>query len=177
MRIFALASLLIFTSVFAHSEALPSTFKPVESHQIPASSNFSDLSRKVIEYSERFYQVMEALKEPDVDNDIWSPLESLVDTGSFVRQGVFTGQKTEKFGWEPYKEFIRNYAAGTHWEGTLRFILEKDQLVVLGLEERSTSDGITHTANTVTVYRFNKDDKLVALEVYVMALASGTEPD
>jgi len=169
MRIPTIAILLLAASIIAPLQAATPSYRP-ETHQIPASSTFSGLSSKVIEYSERFQQLMEALKEPDVDESAWTTIESLVDTESFQRQGVFTGQKTEKFGWETYKQFIQNYAAGTQWEGTLRFIFEEGQTVVLGLEERSTNGGVTHTANTVTVYRFNDDKKLVDLEVYVMPL-------
>lgn len=169
MRTLTIATFLFALSVVSQLQAAtPPNIS--DTHQIPASSTFSGLSRKVIEYSERFYQVMDALKQPDIDESIWAPLESLVDTKNFQRQGVFTEQQTEKFGWETYKQFVQNYAAGTHWEGTLRYILEEGRMVVLGLEERSTHGGITMTAKTVTVYWFNDNDKLVNLEVYVMPL-------
>ena len=170
MRRLLLVSLFLASTVSAQTDMPVPQGEPVASHQIPASSSFSGLSRRVIAYSEYFSDVMAALKQPDAGDEVWAPLESLVDTATFERQGVFSEGKTERFGWDTYKQFIQAYAAGTHWEGSLRFIMEEGRMVVLGLEERSTYAGVTNTANTVTVYRFNDRDQLIALEVYVMPL-------
>ncbi len=139
-------------------------------NEIPASETFTGLSRKVIEYSERFATLNDSLKTSSNSTAAWAALEALVDTENFERIGVFLTDKTETFGWATYKSFITEYAADTEWEGTLRFILEEDNRVVLGLEERKSRGDFTRVSNTVTVYTFNPEDKLQALEVYVMDL-------
>lgn len=139
-------------------------------HEIPSSENFSGLSRKVLEYSERFGSLVERLKDPAFSDAAWAPLEALVDVENFVRQGVFLTDKAETIDWPTYKSYITQYGGGTHWEATLRHITEGPRRVVLELEERNTRDGFTHIANTVMAYGFGEDDKVKTLEVYVMSL-------
>lgn len=140
-------------------------------NEIPSSESFTGLSRKVIAYSERFKALVERIKSGKFSDSDWAPMEELVDTENFNRQGVFTSANTENFGWETYKAFVSEYGGSTDWEGTLRFIHEKDSQVVLGLEERNTRNGVTDVANTVTVYDFNDEGLLQHLEVYVMSLS------
>ncbi len=139
-------------------------------HEIPGSESFTGLSRKVLEYSEAFARIVERLKEPDFSNEVWAPLEALVDVDNFVRQGVFLTDKAETIGWQTYKSYITKYGGATHWEATLRHITEGPKRVVLELEERNTRDGFTHIANTVMAYGFDDDDRVKTLEVYVMSL-------
>lgn len=139
-------------------------------HEIPRSDTFTGLSRKVLEYSERFAAVVERLKQPGAPEDVWAPLEALVDVDNFVRQGVFLTDKTEIIDWATYKRYITEYGGATQWEATLRHITEGPQRVVLELEERNTREGFTHVANTVAAYGFDKDQKVKTLEIYVMTL-------
>jgi hypothetical protein len=139
-------------------------------HEIPSSETFTGLSRKVLEYSELFAQIVEGLKEPGFSEAAWAPLEALVDVENFVRQGVFLTDTPETIGWATYKSYITQYGGATHWEATLRHITEGPRRVVLELEERNTRDGFTHVANTVMAYGFGDDGKVRTLEVYVMSL-------
>jgi hypothetical protein len=140
------------------------------SHEIPGSENFTGLSRKVLEYSEAFARIVERLKEPGSSDEVWAPLEALVDVDNFVRQGVFLTDKAETIDWKTYKSYITKYGGATHWEATLRHITEGPRRVVLELEERNTRDGFTHIANTVMAYGFGEDGRVKTLEVYVMSL-------
>jgi hypothetical protein len=139
-------------------------------HEIPGSKNFTGLSRKVIEYSERFASIVAHIKDPDFPDTLWHSLEELVDVDHFVRQGVFLTATPETINWATYKNYIMQYAGATEWEATLRHITEQDNRVILELEERNTRDGFTHIANTVTVYGFNDAGRVRTLEVYVMSL-------
>jgi hypothetical protein len=141
-------------------------------HEIPGSENFTRLSRRVIEYSERFAHVVEVLKESDSLREAWRPLEELVDIDGFVRQGVFLTDKPETIDWQTYKTYIEQYGLETQWEATLRHITEQGNRVVLELEERNTIKGFTHVANTVMAYGFNDVGRVKTLEVYVMSLNS-----
>lgn len=139
-------------------------------HEIPGSETFTGLSRKVLEYSERFAKIVERVKEPDFSDATWGPLEELVDVDNFVRQGVFLTDKPEIIDWKTYKSYIEQYAGETHWEATLRYLTEQGNRVVLELQERNTREGFTHIANTVMTYGFNDEGKVKTLEVYVMGL-------
>jgi len=140
-------------------------------NEMPSSNEFTGLSRAVIQYSEYFTELMEKRKSGEFTDDDWSSIESLVDVDNWERQGVFLDPQAEKFGWTIYKSYIERYASGSSWEGTLRNITETPGRVILEMEERSTREGKTDIANTVTIYEFNESGKMRRLEVYVMPLA------
>jgi hypothetical protein len=139
-------------------------------HEIPSSDNFSGLSRKVMEYSERFGAIVASIKEPDFSNELWEKLEELVDVDNFVRQGVFLTATPETIDWKTYRDYITQYGGATHWEATLRHITEQGNRVILELQERNTREGFTHVANTVMAYGFSEDGRVKTLDVYVMSL-------
>ncbi len=139
-------------------------------HEVPSSDNFTGLSRKVMEYSERFGAILASIKEPDFSNEVWEKLEERVDVDNFVRQGVFLTETPETIDWKTYKDYITQYGGSTHWEATLRHITEPGNRVILELQERNTYEGFTHIANTATAYGFNNEGRVQALDVYVMRL-------
>lgn len=139
-------------------------------NEMPRSSEFTGLSRKVIEYSGAFSDIVETAKSRPLTDADWSTIEQLVATDTFERVGVFLGAQAEVIGWAKYKYYVSQYAAGTSWEGTLRHITEEPGRVILELEERNSRDGVTDVSNTVTVYEFDEQEKLRHLEVYVMPL-------
>lgn len=139
-------------------------------NEMPDSDTYTGLSRSVVQYSERFNQLIGKIKQPGFSDADWAPLEELVDVDNFERVGVFLTTRAEVIGWPQYKKYITQYAGGTSWEGTLRRITETPGLVILELEERNIRDGVTDVSNTVTIYEFNQDGKLRHLDVYVMHL-------
>ena len=136
-------------------------------NEMPNSEKYTGLSRKVLQYSERFLQIVNKIKQPAFCAADWAPLEELVDVGNFQRVGVFLTNRAELSNWQQYKQLITQYGGATAWEGTLRRITEVPGLVFLELEERNTRDGVTDVSNTVTVYEFNQGGKLCKLDVYV----------
>ncbi len=164
-------------SIGLHAEGAPTATDQADSapastvgNQMPDPAEYDGLSRKVLQYSEAFNEIVEKTKEPGFSDADWAPLEALVDTEDFDRMGVFLGDEAEVIDWETYKHYIAQYGAHTSWEGTLRRITEVPGLVSLELEERNTVNGVTDVSNTVTIYEFNDDDKLTHLDVYVMPL-------
>ena len=135
---------------------------------MPISSEFTGLTRVVIAYSEAFARLITSAKASTLNDADWQEIEQLVDVPSFVREGVFLGAQAEVINWPTYKSYVTQYGGHTSWEGTLRHVTETPGRVILELEERNTRDGVTHVANTVTVYEFTAADKLRHLEVYVM---------
>lgn len=136
-------------------------------NEMPDPNTYSGLSRTVLKYAEAFRQLAERLKQPDYSERDWDAIEALVDTENFQREGVFLTDKSEKFGWPTYREYVTKYAGNTSWEGTLRRITEAPNLVVLELEERNTRGGVADVSHTVTIYAFNDAGKLRHLDVYV----------
>ncbi len=136
-------------------------------NEMPGSKNYQGLSRKVLQYSENFLQIVNKLKQSGLSDADWAPLEELVDVRDFRRVGVFLTNQAEVANWQQYKRLITQYGGATAWEGTLRRITEVQGLVFLELEERNTRDGVTDVSNTVTIYKFNNAGRLSNLDVYV----------
>ena len=139
-------------------------------NEMPKSTDYTGLSRTVLQYSEEFLRVVNKMKQPGFSEADWARLEALVDVENFERVGVFLTERVEVSRWPEYKQFITQYGGMTSWEGTLRRITEVPGLVFLELEERNTRDGVTDIANTVTIYKFNAAGKLRHLDVYVAHL-------
>jgi len=136
-------------------------------NEMPRSEDYQGLSRKVLQYSERFLQLVNKIKQPGFSQADWAPLEELVDVKTYQREGVFLTNRSEVSNWQQYKDLITQYGGMTAWEGTLRRITEVPGLVILELQERNTRAGVTDIANTVTIYEFNQAGKLFKLHVYV----------
>jgi hypothetical protein len=139
-------------------------------HEMPSSEEFAGLSRKVLQYSERFAELVESLKKPGFSDAAWAPLEELVDVDNFVRQGVFLTDKPETIDWQTYKSYITQYGGETQWEATLRYLTEQGNRVILELQERNTRGDFTSIANSVMAYGFNDEGNVNTLDVYVMIL-------
>ena len=137
-------------------------------NEMPSSDRYSGLSRKVLQYSEAFTQLVDKLKSGPLSDADWCAIERLVDVDAFERVGVFLTPKAEVINWATYKSYISQYGGGTHWEGTLRHVTEVPGRVILELEERNTRNGVTDVSYTVTIYEFNDAGRLRHLDVYVM---------
>ena len=137
-------------------------------NEMPASSEFTGLSRAVIAYSEAFTRLVTKAKAGALGDAEWEEIEGLVNTGAFVREGVFLGPQAEVIDWPTYRSYVTQYGGYTNWEGTLRRITETPGRVILELEERNTRGGVTDVSNTVTIYEFDAGGKLQHLDVYVM---------
>jgi hypothetical protein len=139
-------------------------------NEMPDSNTYSGLSRKVLQYSENFLAVVNKIKKPGFSATDWAALEDLVDVKNFQRVGVFLTNTAQVSNWQQYKQLLAEYGGATAWEGTLRRITEVPGLVFLELEERNTRDGVTDISNTVTIYEFNRENRLCKLHVYVSHL-------
>jgi hypothetical protein len=138
--------------------------------EMPSATNYTGLSRSVLQYSEAFAAIVAKAKHGALSDADWAPIESLVDIEAFERVGVFLTAKAEVLGWATYKSYVAQYAGGALWEGTLRHVTETPGRVILELEERNSREGVTDVSNTVTIYEFTAAGKLRHLEVYVMPL-------
>jgi hypothetical protein len=139
-------------------------------NEMPSSSEFTGLSSKVIAYSEAFNGIVQKAKTGALVDSDWDAIEQIVNPDAFERVGAFLAPEAEVIGWSKYKHYVSQYASNSSWEGTLRHITENPGRVILELEERNSSDGVTDVSNTVTIYEFDEAQKLVHLDVYVMPL-------
>jgi hypothetical protein len=137
-------------------------------NEMPDPQIYTGLSRKVLQYCERFRMLVGKIKQPGFSEADWAPVEELVDVDRFRRQGVFLTSRAEVSNWQQYKKLITEFGGVTSWEGTLRRITEVPGLVFLELEERNSRDGVTDVSNTVTIYEFDAAGKLCKLDVYVV---------
>jgi hypothetical protein len=138
--------------------------------EIPPSTAFAGLTRNVIAYSEAFEALVNVAKSRALTDADWADLEALVDVATWERLGVFLGPQSETIDWPTYKHYVAQFAKHTNWDGKLRRVTEKDDLVVLELEERNARGGEVDVSNTVTIYRFTPAGKLDHLDVYVSPL-------
>jgi len=136
-------------------------------NEMPDPQIYTGLSRKVLQYCERFRALVGRIKQPGFSEADWAPVEELVDVDRFRRQGVFLTARAEVSNWQQYKKLITEFGGMTSWEGTLRRITEVPGLVFLELEERNSRDGMTDVSHTVTIYEFDAAGKLRKLDVYV----------
>jgi hypothetical protein len=139
-------------------------------NEMPDPQIYTGLSRKVLQYCERFRMLVGKIKQPGFSEADWVPVEELVDVDRFRRQGVFLTSRAEVSNWQQYKKLITEFGGATSWEGTLRRITEVPGLVFLELEERNSRDGVTDVSNTVTIYEFDAAGKLCKLDVYVVQI-------
>ncbi|MFC2017713.1 hypothetical protein ACFLTQ_00210 [Chloroflexota bacterium] len=145
-------------------------------NEMPNHENYTGLSRLVLKYADNFSLIVEKLKQSSLSESDWSPIEELVDVDNFQRVGIFLTDQVEVSTWQQYKAFINQFGAMASWEGTLRRITEVPGLVFLELEERNTIGSVMDVSNTVTIYQFNKADKIIKLDVYVAPLGKRTIP-
>jgi hypothetical protein len=145
-------------------------------NEMPNPENYTGLSRLVLQYADCFNRIVEKLRLGILSETDWSSIEELVDVDNFQRVGIFLTDQVEVSTWQKYKAIINEYGALTSWEGTLRRITEVPGLVFLELEERNTTRGIMDVANTVTIYQFNRAQKIIKLDVYVAHLDKRITP-
>jgi hypothetical protein len=137
---------------------------------LPSSETYAGLTRKVLQWTERFMHIVDMIKQKKLQPRDWAHLEELVDIPNFKRVGVLLKPEVEVSNWTHYKAFMIEYGGMVSWEGTLRRITEVPGLVIQELEERNTWNGVTDISNTVSIYKFNDAGKVTNLDIYVAHL-------
>jgi len=100
----------------------------------------------------------------------WDPLTKFISEGEFKRVGAYL----EEFDWPAYKKFLTGWAAGgTRFEMTEFHITEVGNTVFQEIEERHHRGDEFIRKNVIAVYRFNKQNKIIHLDIYEQARDSG----
>jgi hypothetical protein len=137
--------------------------------EIPPASQFTGLTRKVLEYGERFEAIVAKAKRGLTDAD-WATIETAVDVANFQRVGRFLTEETEIIDWPTYRGYITKYGGYTDYDAKLRRITEGSNVVIQELEERNTANGVTNISNTVSIFAFSPAGLITHLDIYVARL-------
>ena len=134
--------------------------------------NYTGLARKVLEYSITTKELNIACKKPGFDDKTWDEyLSRIFDTEVFQR----VGHLKEVMDYPTYLKFQTRWAPVSEWESSFKRITESDNVVIQELEERSTAGGVTNVVNTVSIYEFNDNGKVVHLDVYLQQAPSNPD--
>ncbi len=128
-----------------------------------AAQRYTGNARTAIEYGLFQKRVMDRARgAPDYTPQEWLGLSKFV-TEDFERIGNFK----EVMTYPQMKGFLQNYCLTSQWEGAFKRVHEFGNVVVLELEERDVHNGHQNIVNSVTVYEFDANEKLVHLDVYL----------
>ena len=128
-----------------------------------AAQRYSGLSRKALEYGLLQKRLVDRAKGPEYSADEWDALDDFIAIDEFERIGNFK----EVMTYADMKAFLQRWCVDSHWEGSFKRITEKDDIVILELEERNTYNGHTNVVNSVSIYEFNPAGKLRHLDIYL----------
>ena len=93
----------------------------------------------------------------------FDPIADLISTDEFLRIGIYKDEADWPLCLQKYVQF-----AGTSlWSGRLRYINTVGDFVFQELEETITREQGENVIYTMSVFEFNRDDKVKALRVYM----------
>jgi len=134
--------------------------------------DYSGLSRIVLDYSLTVKGLADECKQPGFQNEKWGELfDQFFDKENFQR----IGHLKEVMDYPAYIEFQTKWAPNSEWECSFKRITERDNVVILELEERVTIGGNTNAVNTVSVYEFNDSGKFRHIDIYLQQTPQASE--
>lgn len=126
----------------------------------PEGENIGPLAQKVVDYAQTVKRLVSAPEAPTE----WAQLAELVAVDEFQRVGTFL----EVQNWQQYTEMLTQWGSASEgFDTTVRRISEVANLVYYEIEERHTRSGEVHAVNSLTVFEFNGDGKIVRMNVYL----------
>lgn len=144
------------------------TITTTQDHPLEAiARDHQGLARKALDYTLTMKEVVDAAKRPGFSAEAWKPLAALVDTERFERVGNFK----EVMDWQEYVAFLSRWAPSAEWDCTFHRVTQGENLAILELEERTTAGAASNTVNSVSVYEFDGEGRIVHIDIYLqMAL-------
>jgi hypothetical protein len=124
-------------------------------------------SRRTVEYSYTMKGILDDAKKPDFTDEQWAPLGELVDTGRFERVGNFM----EVVNWEQYVPLLSAWSKATGWTFDVWRITEGENYAILELHEYAEYPDRHEAYNSVSVYQFGEDGRIVHLDIYLQLKA------
>ena len=117
----------------------------------------------VLQYAITTKRIVDSAKGSGFSVESWNPLRELIATEEFVRVGNFK----EVMDWDGYAAFLTNWAPNADWDCTFKRVTEKDGVVFLELEERSSVGDFHSVVNSLSVYEFTAAGKVRRVDVYL----------
>jgi hypothetical protein len=118
------------------------------------------LTRKVLDYAQTMERLVPTVTEPSD----WAELADFVAVGDFERVGTFL----EVQDWTQYTEMLSQWASTIDsFEATVRRTSEVQGHVYFEVEERHRRGENVSVVNSMTVFEFDDDEKIVHLDVYL----------
>jgi len=100
----------------------------------------------------------------------WAPMAEFLAVDEFKRVGAYL----EEFNYAEYCDFMTQWASGgTRFEMTEFHITEVGNALFQEIEERHYRGDTFIRKNVIAVYRFNRNNKIVHLDIYEQAKDSG----
>ena len=127
------------------------------------------LSKIVMEYVSIYERTAAKAKQPGFTADAWDELAQLIAIDEFERVGA----QKEVMDWPAYRARLTAFASKAHWKGTFRRIAELPGLVFLELIEELTQGEEVEVVNSVTVYEFDRNDKIRRFDCYLQKPVGG----
>jgi hypothetical protein len=124
-------------------------------------------SRRTVEYSYVMKGILDDAKKPGFTDGQWAPLGALVDTSRFERIGNFM----EVVNWEQYVPLLTMWSKSTGWTFDVRRITEGENYAILELHEYAEYPDRHEAYNSVSVYQFGEDGRIVHLDIYLQLKA------
>jgi hypothetical protein len=127
-------------------------------HWTSASDITSPRAKRAIAYGDTLAAIINRTTDEG-----WDALLPMIDPTRFVRRG---NERTE-MDWPAYRKLLDQWAAhGGTYEKRLYRATEAGNVVYLDLDERSHhADGTVGTLRSVSIYEFDEDDRIVAVDV------------
>ena len=120
-------------------------------------------AQTVLQYAITTKGIVDSAKQPGFNAESWNPLRELIAVDEFVRVGNFK----EVMGWDDYVSFLTNWAPNAEWDCTFKRVTERDGVVFLELEERSSVGDFHSVVNSLSVYEFTAEGKVRHIDVYL----------
>lgn len=134
-------------------------------------SDYSGRKRRVLDYSQLMGRKVTEAKQPGFSEQNWAPLGELVDKDCFERVGNFR----EVMDYDGYVAFLTQWAMKSEWECSFKGIWEQGDRVFLELEERAGTGDQLQAVNSLSVYDFDANDKIVHVDIFLQMAMPGPE--
>jgi hypothetical protein len=136
-------------------------------------SEYSGLSRQVLEYCLATKRLVDESKEPGFSVESLAALAEFAAVDEFERVGNFK----EVMTWAHYAAFLAAWMPTAEWDCSFRRITEASNRVFLELEEHAGVGDARRSVNSTSIYEFDDTGKIRHLDVYLqMPMPSGQLP-
>jgi hypothetical protein len=123
-------------------------------------TEYGPLTKKVIQYQDTVRELVPTVTLPGD----WGPLGEFIAIDRFERIGTFL----EVQDWKQYTEMLTGWAQSVDsFDTTVRRVSELPSLVYFEIEERHFFGGNPHVVNSLTVFEFDEDEKIIHIDVFL----------